>query len=214
MFADLVASWVRDERERRWLAPRGAGPLTAADVRGWAGPGHQPMMMVPVELPGSGRPFPVVGSRSPVASRRFPVTSSRFPVSGCQTPDSSDRCAVSDRRPAASGDRLSEVRIHTPLAYGELNVLSASQRRYWLGHLIVDPHWRGRGMGVELTRLLTRRAFELHGASQVTLIVYPENEAAIRCYRAAGFQPDGYEAHDFTGCGESHTLLRMSIYRV
>ena len=84
-----------------------------------------------------------------------------------------------------------------PLAYGELNVLRRRQGEYWLGHLIVDPDLRGLKLGKRLTRLLLWRAFELHGASSVSLVVFPNNAVAITCYRAVGMQDAGYEFHYF-----------------
>jgi RimJ/RimL family protein N-acetyltransferase len=100
-----------------------------------------------------------------------------------------------------------------PVGYGELNLLSQDDRRHWLGHLIVDPTRRGEGCGQELTRLLVRRAFEVGGSREVTLVVFPGNLAAIRCYRAAGFSDDGFEVHDFPAYGLRAELLRMAIRR-
>ena len=34
-----------------------------------------------------------------------------------------------------------------PIGYGELNVLGAADREYWLGHIIIDPAERGCGLG-------------------------------------------------------------------
>lgn len=101
--------------------------------------------------------------------------------------------------------------IGEPVAYGELNTLSEVERRYWLGHLIVNPSLRGRGYGIELTRLLIRRAFEFHAAREVSLVVFPENRSAIRCYRAAGMVEDGFERHDFPCYGVRVDLVRMVI---
>jgi RimJ/RimL family protein N-acetyltransferase len=96
-----------------------------------------------------------------------------------------------------------------PIGYGELNVLGGYGRRYWLGHLIVDPVHRGRGHGQLLTRLLLWRAFSRHAASEVSLVVFPENRAAILCYEAAGMRPDGYETHQLASYQRKVRLLRM-----
>jgi RimJ/RimL family protein N-acetyltransferase len=98
-----------------------------------------------------------------------------------------------------------------PIAYGELNILDRYRHAYWLGHLIVDPAVRGRGVGRELTRRLIERARTCYGATEVTLVVFPANAPAIRCYRAAGLLPDGYELHDLEPYGHRARLLRMSI---
>ncbi|MCK4343014.1 MAG: GNAT family N-acetyltransferase [Phycisphaerae bacterium] len=97
-----------------------------------------------------------------------------------------------------------------PIGYGELNVLFGAPRRYWLGHLIVDPARRGQGCGVQLTRLLLWHAFARHGAREVTLVVFPENERAIAAYRAAGMRASGYETHKFSAYERQVRLLRMT----
>ncbi|MFQ5806432.1 MAG: GNAT family N-acetyltransferase [Phycisphaerae bacterium] len=101
-----------------------------------------------------------------------------------------------------------------PLAYGELNVLNEKRRDYWLGHLIVDPRQRGRGLGRRLTELLLLRAFRRHGARHVSLVVFPENEPAVACYRAAGMHDDGYETHYFASYRRRERLLRLAATRI
>jgi len=103
---------------------------------------------------------------------------------------------------------LAEQRA-TPVGYGELNVMSSGRRRYWLGHLVIDPAERGRGLGVALTRKLLEEAFVRRGAREVSLVVFPDNVAAIACYRAAGMHDDGYETHEFAAYRRVETLLRM-----
>lgn len=96
-----------------------------------------------------------------------------------------------------------------PIGYGELNLLNGSARRYWLGHLIIDPLQRGRGYGLQLTRLLLWRAFTRHAAREVSLVVFPENRPAIACYQAAGMRAAGHETHAFAAYGRRVRLLRM-----
>lgn len=96
------------------------------------------------------------------------------------------------------------------IGYGELNVLNEKHREFWLGHLIVAPPQRGRGHGRRLTRLLLERAFELRGARRVSLVVFPENVAAIASYRAAGMYADGVEHHDLPPYHCRARLSRMA----
>ena len=101
----------------------------------------------------------------------------------------------------------------TPHAYGELNWLNQSRGQMWLGHLIVAPGSRGRGLGRQLTELLLQRAFTRYRATSVSLVVFPENQAARRCYLAAGMIESGYEEHYFAAYGESVRLVRLTIDR-
>ena len=108
---------------------------------------------------------------------------------------------------------LYELGETTPVGYGEVNELTSGMNRYWLGHLIVDPTQRGRGLGLQLTRLLLAEAFGRFHASDVTLVVFPENTVAIECYRAAGMRDNGYETHHFPAYQRRVRLLRMVAWR-
>ena len=99
-----------------------------------------------------------------------------------------------------------------PLAYGELNLLNLVSRRWWLGHLLVDPAQRGRGLGRQLVQVLLRKAFRENAARSVTLVVYPQNTRAIRSYQSAGMRLDGYELHDFAPYRMQVQMVRMAIY--
>lgn len=96
-----------------------------------------------------------------------------------------------------------------PLAYGEVNLLNERRREYWLGHLIVDPRQRGRGVGRWLAELLLQEAFDRLGARRVSLVVFPENRSAIACYRAAGMRDEGFETHYFPPYRRWERLLRL-----
>ena len=113
--------------------------------------------------------------------------------------------------PGRQGYTMAAATNPTPVGYGEINVLNARRQEYWLGHLVIDPRYRGQGLGTQLTRLLVERAFVNHAARRVTLVVFPENRTAIAAYRSAGFRSDGYELHHFGPYGKSIELLRMEI---
>ncbi len=114
------------------------------------------------------------------------------------------------REPGHEPYLLWEIGGNGPIGYGELNRLGTGRRLYWLGHLIVDSSQRGRGYGVQLTRLLLEEAFQQRGARRVTLVVFPENRAAVACYHAAGMLDDGYEWHTFPAYGRRECLLRLA----
>jgi len=114
------------------------------------------------------------------------------------------------RKPGHEPLALFNGREAQPIAYGELNVLSAARGEYWLGHLIVAPQHRGNGWGRCLTELLLERAYRRHAARRVSLVVFPENERAIGCYHRAGFREEGYEEHELRHYGRLVRLLRMS----
>ncbi|MCX4903077.1 N-acetyltransferase [Streptomyces sp. NBC_00878] len=78
-----------------------------------------------------------------------------------------------------------------PVAYGEL-WFDAEEDEVELARIIVAPEVRGRGLGRVLVRGLLGEA-DRSGHSDVFMRVHPDNDAALRCYRGAGFVPVGPE---------------------
>jgi [ribosomal protein S18]-alanine N-acetyltransferase len=71
-----------------------------------------------------------------------------------------------------------------PIAYGELWI-DDDEREVELARIIVSPHHRRRGLGRLLSAALADLARNHY--SDVFLRVRPGNDAAVACYRAAGF---------------------------
>lgn len=99
----------------------------------------------------------------------------------------------------------------TPIGYGELNPMELQPGHFWLGHVIVDPTWQGRGLGRCFTTALARLAFDHHRATRLILVVFPDNLAAIRCYHRVGFKAVREEYHAFGDDPHKHTLLRLEM---
>lgn len=72
------------------------------------------------------------------------------------------------------------------VGYGELWV-DEDEAEVELARLIIEPGHRGSGYGRRLVTELVARAQQQHPA--VIMRVHPDNIAAIRSYRAAGFAP-------------------------
>jgi len=107
-----------------------------------------------------------------------------------------------------SGDSSESYEI---MAYGELNPMRQAPSNLWLGHLIVRPEHRGRGLGKVLVAGLLERAFHCYQAQRVLLVVFPDNRAAIECYCRCGFKIIREERHRFVDNGPQHRLLRLEI---
>jgi RimJ/RimL family protein N-acetyltransferase len=58
---------------------------------------------------------------------------------------------------------------------------------------------------------LLNRAFLEYAAEAVSLVVFPGNDAAIRCYTKAGFIELGEERKFFESTRTTHEFLRMGI---
>lgn len=98
-----------------------------------------------------------------------------------------------------------------PIGYGELNPMRRTPLHFWIGHVIVASPHRGIGIGTAFVRLLTNYAFARLHAEKISLVVFPDNAPAIRCYLRAGFTNLGEEHHRFNGTGPKHRLLRFEL---
>lgn len=104
-------------------------------------------------------------------------------------------------------------RHDTPSGYAELNKMPGRPHQMWIGHFIVDPAHRGLSYGSCFARALLGCAFQQYAALNVLLVVFPDNTAAIQCYKRAGMTVVGRESKYFDTTGEEHEFLRMSINR-
>lgn len=100
-----------------------------------------------------------------------------------------------------------------PVGYAELNDMPSKPGELWIGHFIIDPAHRGKGLGREFLRLLLQQAFGPLRAARVALIVFPDNEAAIRCYRSGGMQAEGWQHRTFEARSGVHKMMEMAIDR-
>ncbi len=78
-----------------------------------------------------------------------------------------------------------------------------------IGFVIADPKRRGRGEGREMIALAVEYARRFLLAKTVTLGVFADNPAALRCYTAAGFRPVGEAV--FSIAGEDWTGVEMAL---
>lgn len=101
----------------------------------------------------------------------------------------------------------------SPVGYSELNLMPNEKDHYWIGHFIVAPHLRGRGLGVRFVQAILDRAFHDLAASETSLVVFPDNTPAIRSYEHCGMKATGREIKYFRESRERHELIRMAIKR-
>ena len=83
-----------------------------------------------------------------------------------------------------------------------------------LGFVIIDDEKRGQGYGKEMLRLAIRFAFDFVHADKITLGVFENNPAAIRCYQSAGFQSVILDETECYRCmGETWKCMEMEIHK-
>lgn len=99
----------------------------------------------------------------------------------------------------------------TPIAYGELNPMKHERRHWWLGHVLVHPEFRGLGLGKAFVRMLLASAASEALVDRISLIVFPDNLAALRCYESVGFRVIGEEYHRYPGHDRRERLKRLEL---
>lgn len=100
-----------------------------------------------------------------------------------------------------------------PIGYVELNPMPGQQGHLWMGHCLVQPERRGAGLGRLMVELLLEKAFSNNGAKIVSLVVFPDNIPAIRCYRTNGFRHMGEQCKYFPSIRRQHCMLEMRLTR-
>ena len=81
-----------------------------------------------------------------------------------------------------------------------------------LGFIIVDNKRRGTGLGKRMIQLACKYSVEFLGAKKLSLGVFENNEAAYRCYLAAGFREIIPEKPEyFSILGEKWKCLELEL---
>ena len=82
-----------------------------------------------------------------------------------------------------------------------------------LGFVIVDDKVRGRGYGREMLSLAIQYAFDFVKVKKISLGVFENNIAAIKCYESCGFQRVKLENAECYHCmGEIWDCIEMEKY--
>lgn len=82
-----------------------------------------------------------------------------------------------------------------------------------IGMVIGAEQDRGQGLGAEALGLLQRYAFQTLGLERLELEVHMKNQAALGCYRKAGFTLEGVKRHAFFSDGAFCDVGMMSVLR-
>lgn len=68
-----------------------------------------------------------------------------------------------------------------------MRYLDPEKKDLRLGLIVVDSRHRGKGYGRRMVSMAADYAFTFAGAERVSIAVFTENQAAVRCYEACGF---------------------------
>lgn len=83
-----------------------------------------------------------------------------------------------------------------------------------LGFVIIDHTLRGKGYGKEMLSLAIQYAFDFGKVKKISLGVFENNEAAIKCYEACGFKRVKLETVESYRCmGEVWNCIEMELVK-
>lgn len=89
------------------------------------------------------------------------------------------------------------------------------ENSWFLESLGVDPRFQGKGIGSRLIDLTRKRALE-EGYSSLSLLVFADNEGAIRLYRKKGFTKERHvrvEPHELIPHEDGCILMKMDLIK-
>ncbi|HIT67600.1 MAG TPA: GNAT family N-acetyltransferase [Candidatus Merdisoma merdipullorum] len=99
-----------------------------------------------------------------------------------------------------------------PAGHVMMRYLDEDRKEIRLGLIVVNGQRRGKGYGREMVSMAARYAFDFAGAQRVSIAVFTENPAAIRCYEACGFRrTKGKEPENFSCMGEQWELVELEL---
>lgn len=79
--------------------------------------------------------------------------------------------------------------------------------------LALDKEFRGKGIGAEVTRLLTQLAFDQYNMHKVELFTRADNLAMIKSAKRSGFKIEGKIRETLYFDGEFHDGLQMGVLK-
>lgn len=100
-----------------------------------------------------------------------------------------------------------------PIGYAELNPMPGQVYQLWIGHCVIRPELRTQGIGRHFVEMLLRDAFVNRYAISVSLVVFPDNVTAVRCYRASGFLHIREQTKYMATTGRRHCMIEMRVMR-
>ena len=89
--------------------------------------------------------------------------------------------------------------------------LNTENKEGMLKFVMISPEKRGKGYGKKMIEDAVEYAFENTNAKAIQLNVFPENDAALRCYESVGFKARCITRNSFTFKDEKWGRCNMVI---
>ncbi|HDY7887766.1 GNAT family N-acetyltransferase [Vibrio vulnificus] len=97
------------------------------------------------------------------------------------------------------------------IGYGGIASISSLNRSGEYFILIGDKAYWGKGIGTEVTKVITDYGFNALGLHRIELTAFSVNPSAIRAYEKAGYQHEGVKRQSGFRNGEFFDKVQMSV---
>lgn len=77
--------------------------------------------------------------------------------------------------------------------------------------IVIGPEHQSKGLGTEVTRLMTQYGFAELGLHRIELQVNADNSRAVAAYRRAGFEQEGLLKSKLYYAGQFHDQVMMAV---
>lgn len=99
----------------------------------------------------------------------------------------------------------------TPIGHCQLSRIDPEGHAASIGRVLLNPSFRGSGLGTSMLSALIGYACESLGLRSLSLRVFASNARAISCYRRLGFAEISRESVPFEGAGARWECLTMEL---
>ena len=99
------------------------------------------------------------------------------------------------------------------IGYFQLTNIDFISRKAFLGIVIGEKEFQGKGLGYEVLKLGLGYGFNYLGLEKISLDVIKNNEKALKLYKKIGFSTEGEFVKDFYFNGLYYSILRLAVFK-
>jgi RimJ/RimL family protein N-acetyltransferase len=134
-----------------------------------------------------------------------------------QKPQNSEQIVQDFKKQLDSGNNVIflvvDFETEKPIGYAGLYEINSTARKAEFRVLIGEKDFWGRGLGTEITELLTFYGFDRLNLNRIYLGFTADNKGAARAYEKAGYNHEGVLKQDIYRNSQYYDSVRMAILR-
>ena len=96
-----------------------------------------------------------------------------------------------------------------PVGFAALSKADFESNNVHLGFVLVDNNLRGQRMGIQLIESVKKYCFDILNFDSITLKVFSNNTAAVKCYLSCGFNETSRQTVNFSSMNKQYEGISM-----